>query len=721
MFTLPFEITANLQEAIEDVRELLGMQIVFKTEGATDLFALKSCQAALGKFVSFDHSCWTNKHGCGESPIGNDSRGKPRQWLLDRHRDQVVFVVHDLDQPGQQGALEVPTHGGKTRPGWATALASTAQEVRNIVLPGEIAETKGADLEDFLAWLCEQIMATGGFTIDDRDVYRGIAYCLLLKYCQFQPVIERQDITTVDNEADSESMEESEVITQSNDIVESESIDLKESVDDPYRLARINLTNYQAETGKQLRYWRQTWFSWHNGRYKKKDTDDVLTKVRNSIRAEFERRCNEETRRWMSDPKQDEKPQPEVRKISQTLVSNVISTMSSLQNISASVEMQSWIPDRRKRNLISLKNGLLNLDRFLELPQPETVDDLLSMAKEVLEPHSPDWFSTVYLDYNFIPNALAPEWESAIQTLMQGDSERISILQEWAGYQLVSHNKAQKFLAIEGEGGNGKSVYIKGLQSIIGEANYSSVPLEIFSQRFALTETLGKMANFVGDVGELDSVNEGLLKQFTGGDSMFFDRKGKEGLQAIPTAKLTIAWNNRPRIKDRSNGAWRRLLLVPFNYEIPASERKLELTEDGYWMRSGEIEGIFMWALAGLHRLHRNGYKFNESKICNMATAEYRSESNPEVLFMDDYMVPDDGVRFTRSSEIYSLYEHWCSKFGITPVGSRKFFKEFKKKFPSAERKRRKGDHGYIGARFAFDEIEGRPIEQALLVDDSGF
>lgn len=723
VFTLPFRINADLAELIEEVRPLLELPIVFKTEGATDLFALKSCQMSLAKFVHHNHNCWTNKHGCGESPIGNDSRGKPRQWLLDRHRDNIVFVVHDLDQPGQQGALEVPTHGGKARPGWATALASTAREVRNIVLPGEISETKGADLEDFLAWLVAQIIELGKYSIEDRDVYRAMAYCLLLKYCMLQPMIDRQEITETGPECDSDSADEVDATpAESTELVESESIDLKEAVDDPFRLARINLTNYQAETGKQLRYWRQTWFSWHNGRYKKKETDDVLVKVRNSIRAEYERRCDEETRRWMNDPKQDEKPQPEVRKISQSLVSNVVYTMASLRNISSSVEMPCWLEDRSKRNYISMKNGLLNLDRFLELPQPETTEDLVELSRQILESHSINWFSEVHLEYDFLPNAFAPTWEKFLQSSLQGDQERINILQEWAGYLLVSHNKAQKFLCVEGEGGNGKGVFIKGLQAMIGEDNFSSVPLEVFGDKFSLYPTLGKMANFVGDVGEIDSVAEGTLKQFTGGDSMQFDRKGIQPIKAIPTAKLTIAWNNRPRIKDRSNGPWRRLLLVPFNYEVPAHERNQELIEDGFWTRSGEIQGIFMWALAGLYRLHHNGYRFSESKVCSLAWAEYRSENNPAMLFLDDYMaLSESNIYFIKSSEIYGLYSHWCVKFGVVPLGSRHFFREFNKKFPAVTRKRRDGAWGYQGIRFTFNEIEGRPTEQLLINDETGF
>jgi phage/plasmid-associated DNA primase len=39
-------------------------------------------------------------------------------------------------------------------------------------------------------------------------------------------------------------------------------------------------------------------------------------------------------------------------------------------------------------------------------------------------------------------------------------------------------------------------------------------------------------------VGHLERTEEGLLKSFVGGDTIFFDRKNREPLSMVPTAKL---------------------------------------------------------------------------------------------------------------------------------------------------------------------------------------
>ena len=92
------------------------------------------------------------------------------------------------------------------------------------------------------------------------------------------------------------------------------------------------------------------------------------------------------------------------------------------------------------------------------------------------------------------------------------------------------------------------------LTALLGEHNVAHVPLELFGQRFQLTMTLGKLANIAAEVGDLDKAAEGVLKAFTAGDRMDFDRKGIPGIEAYPTARLVLATNNRPRFSDRSSG-----------------------------------------------------------------------------------------------------------------------------------------------------------------------
>jgi P4 family phage/plasmid primase-like protien len=250
------------------------------------------------------------------------------------------------------------------------------------------------------------------------------------------------------------------------------------------------------------------------------------------------------------------------------------------------------------RKLIALRNGLFDLQAFLD---GKGLD-------EVFLPHSPHWFSLTLLPYDFDPEAPNPKtFLKALRLALENDPQRIQLLQEWMGYLLYPGNPFQKFLAFEGEGGNGKSAFLAVITALLGFENCSYVPMELFGDRFAKTATIGKLVNISSDVGHLERTEEGLLKSFVGGDTVFFDRKNREPLSMIPTAKLLMAWNQRPQISDRSNGVWRRLVLIPWLYTIPASEIVRGMDQWSYWAKTGELPGIFLWALQGLHRLMKNG------------------------------------------------------------------------------------------------------------------
>src|SRR5262249_2891693 len=157
---------------------------------------------------------------------------------------------------------------------------------------------------------------------------------------------------------------------------------------------------------------------------------------------------------------------------------------------------------------------------------------------------------------------------------------------EFAGYLLTRSTDAQACLVLVGEGRNGKSVLLAGLQALLGADNVSTVPLEDFGRRFAMAQTLGKLANLCAEVGELDKTAEGTLKAFVAGDAMTFERKGKDPFTARPTARLVLSTNNVPRFADKTEGVWRRLLLVPFNRRVSDAERVPGLDKPEWWLRN---------------------------------------------------------------------------------------------------------------------------------------
>lgn len=465
-----------------------------------------------------------------------------------------------------------------------------------------------------------------------------------------------------------------------------------EQLDDPHRLARLNLERYASSNdGRTIRFWRDEWYVWKRNRYRRISEGEFRAKLAASVKAEFDRAFHAgET--------------DEVRKVTGGLISNVMLATSGYVNLSSEVEFGTWLEDRSRRAYLSMANGILDIDAVLAGKE----------ERECLLPHSPQWFSLVSVPYAFNSNAGVepPRWLAHLDRVLESDQERIAILQEWAGHLLLPDTGQQKFLVCEGDGANGKSVYAAGITAMLGGENVSNIQLEVFGDRFSRTDTLGKLVNICGDVGEIDKVAEGYVKSFTSGDRMYFDRKGISGLNVVPTARLMIACNTHPRFSDRSDGVWRRMIPIPFKVQIPEAERVLNMDKAEWWAQSGEVPAIFNWALLGLARLRQQG-RFTKSQLVETCREEYRKEMNPARAFLLEFCL-ETGTGAIPCKLLYYFYRMWSLENGHSgKLSDVNLGKEVRRAFKSCKRERmnRSGrPWGYFGIQFSHDEICGENV-----------
>jgi P4 family phage/plasmid primase-like protien len=407
-----------------------------------------------------------------------------------------------------------------------------------------------------------------------------------------------------------------------------------------------------------LFYYRQDWYKWNGKYYKLLSTPNMRAYVAHFIKHE----TDAEVTSWT--------------------VGNVLEELQGECTIYDDIETPAWVRGpfdaEHAGHILVFENGWLDFGAFLNDKEVE------------LNPHTPLLFATYALPFSFDPDASCPKWLTFLDYNLEGDSARIAILQEFLGYCLIWHTGLHKFLILEGEAGTGKSTVTKVFTAVLGWENVSHVPLEMFGERFGLYPTLGKLANIVGEVGELDSVAEAQLKAFVGGDPMMFDRKHKDPIEAAPTARLILATNNRPRFIDRSEGIWRRLMLIPFNRKVP--EEKIIMDFDKQIINE-ELAGVFMWAFEGLYRLLKNG-RFTTSELVEKEIAEYKLEGNPAKAFLLDYY--EEGAGEVIIAEIYHEYKTWCEEMGFSPLNSANFGKEVFRVFPKVERKPKKENGKFL-------------------------
>ena len=302
---------------------------------------------------------------------------------------------------------------------------------------------------------------------------------------------------------------------------------------DPHLLATAYLKQhgYDSHGHLALRQWRDEFWRFHEGRYRKVTRSELQAKVTEFVRQEFLRT----------------KPTNKARQLLQVtrnVVSNVLLALSGVVLVEDHVEQPAWLSGRESEAgpFFVFTNGRVR------------VDDLLAGRPARLRSHCANWFTQTVFPYDFNAGAGCPLWLAFLNEVLEGDAERIALLQQWFGYCLTNDTTQQQFVVAVGQGQNGKSVALDVLSGLLGPENVSHVRVELFAQRFQLTMTLGKLANISYDTGRIDESAEATIKEFTGGDRMYFDRKGVPGAVCVSVGSVDPGDQRRASVRRPEQG-----------------------------------------------------------------------------------------------------------------------------------------------------------------------
>ncbi|MCZ6680324.1 MAG: phage/plasmid primase, P4 family [Candidatus Poribacteria bacterium] len=350
--------------------------------------------------------------------------------------------------------------------------------------------------------------------------------------------------------------------------------------------------------------------------------------------------------------------------VSQHLVTSIRLATYPLIALPNTVEMPCWM-DRLKtvENIISMKNGLMDLRKIVD-----GVDNPLIA-------HTPNFFTLSSLPYAYQPDAKCPRWHQVLDYALKVDPDLQWLMQEFYGLCLTHDTRFHAFLFLQGESRTGKSVAFEVLQNLVGLENVSSVPLRDFGGNFGLQPMLGKKLNINAEVPELDNVAEDILKEFTGGSTMLtYHRKNKESVITKQRPRLAFSSNHYPNFKDRSEGIWNRMILIPFRNVVPEEERDPNLIE---YLIANELPGIFNWAIEGYARLVQNG-GFTDSFVMRKERDDYRDQTVPTRIFFKEVLQLDDESPGETVADLYDLYKKWAKINGFRQQNVTTFGRDLK-------------------------------------------
>jgi P4 family phage/plasmid primase-like protien len=390
--------------------------------------------------------------------------------------------------------------------------------------------------------------------------------------------------------------------------------------------------------GRHVRYWRQDAYIYEGGAYCRVDDGFIASLARRFVVAT-----------WSA------------KHADHAYVLAMVETIKQARYTDVRWQLPFRLDGAPLGDCLVLANGVLHLGAMYDGGQPE------------LLPHNPNFFTLGRAAYDYDPSAKAPLYESFLDWLTCGCGQTRELLLESMAYTLLLGLQYQKFFWQIGVGANGKSVFLHVLRHLVGESSVSAIPLERLGKRFQAAALLGCRVNIACDVSDLTKVYEGSLKQLSDGSPVDCERKYKDTLSVVVPTRLVFASNSFPAVRDRSDGLWRRLILVPMEakveQEIPQYERRL----------CAELSGVLNLVLAAGARLIARGH-FDVPERCKLLAAEYRLEMDSAQRFCRERLVREK-KGFIPTDMTYSQYHDWARSNGGSPVGDRKFWRTFRAEF----------------------------------------
>ncbi|MFR0657796.1 phage/plasmid primase, P4 family [Clostridium perfringens] len=312
----------------------------------------------------------------------------------------------------------------------------------------------------------------------------------------------------------------------------------------------------------------------------------------------------------------------------------------------------------RNPYLVNVRNGLL---------------DIRDMS---FNEHTPSYLSTVQLNVEYNPQVDCPQFKKFLNEVL--DCKLIPLVQEIVGYLLTTNTASQKAFVFWGPARTGKSTLLWVVEYLLlGKKNVSNIPWQEIGDKFKTAELLGKLANVFSDLPSKSIDDTGIFKVVTGEDYLMAEKKNKNPFKFKPFARLVFSCNELPRnYVDRTEGFYRRLIIVPFSRQIEKS--KIDKSLKYKFQR--EKEGILNWALEGLKRLYENNFEFSENELTDGVKKEYKRENNNVISFVEECCEIDSLFSCSRI-EIYESYKEFCVEAGLKALSQIKFNKELEGNF----------------------------------------
>ncbi|CAI3298257.1 DNA primase family protein [Enterococcus cecorum] len=322
------------------------------------------------------------------------------------------------------------------------------------------------------------------------------------------------------------------------------------------------------------------------------------------------------------------------------------------------------VPIRPKtidKDLITVKNGVVDLKRMKLLPfsHKYVFDTTIDTAynPNIKEPCIDGWTPSKWL------NDLACGNEQIKLLLLQVIADAVN-----------GNYSRRKAILLYGNGSNGKGTFQALIENIVGLQNCANLKINQFGERFALSQLIGKTVVIGDDLGAGIYIDDsGAFNSVITNDAVLIEFKGQQMFSSRLYCTVIQSTNEMPKMRNRSDGTYRRLIIVPFNAKFQGDGDNWKI-KDEYINRDDVKE----WFLQEALKLKFD--KFIEPDISKDLLEQYKQENDPVADFkanVFDELVAS-GMSRIPTGMLYMIFNNFCEQQNYKKWSQKTFNKQLK-------------------------------------------
>jgi len=317
----------------------------------------------------------------------------------------------------------------------------------------------------------------------------------------------------------------------------------------------------------------------------------------------------------------------------------------------------------------------------------DTIVDIEDMAEFQA---TPEHFVTNPIPWQLGESEATPTIDKIFHDWVSGENQGktyVDTLHEIAAFCLLMDYPLHRIICLIGTGCNGKGSFIRLLERFVGDGNYTSSDIHMLSNRvFETAKLYRKLLCTIGEIDKAIFRKTSLLKRLTGQDTIGFEIKRKNPFDGHNYAKIVIATNTLPETTDKSDGFYRRWLIVDF-------PNKFEETGDVVdTIPNVEFQNLARRSTMTVRRLLERGRFTNEGSI-EQRREKYEKRSNMLDAFLSEY-TREDVNRAIVYGELYDRFTDYLKSQGLRQQSKVEFSKALAER--GYEIRKRRFDHAVL-------------------------